>query len=97
MYFDLVYSEILCSMNGSFAVANPSPTRGSNYYKSIITPTDITPAGPKQKCSPPMTHDLAKMMINKLAYSIKNSYQMSKSTSLEEHFKTRSISLLLFK
>ena len=71
LYFELVYSEILCSVNGSFAVANPLPKlEGQTNYKSIITPTDITPAGPQQKCSPPMTHDLTND-FNKLAYSIK--------------------------
>ena len=32
---------------------------GQTNYKTIITPTYITPAGPQQKCSPPMTQDLA--------------------------------------
>ena len=60
LYFELVYSEILCSVNGSFAVANPLPRlEGQTNYNTIITPTYITPAGPQHKCSPPMTQDLA--------------------------------------
>ena len=54
MYCDLVYNEILFSVNESFAVANPPQLEGQT-----TTRADINPTGPKQKCSPPMTHDLA--------------------------------------
>ena len=59
MYCDLVYSDILFSVNGSFAVANPPPQLEGQTTTRASSPQLTSPPQDPNKNVPPMTHDLA--------------------------------------